>query len=154
MAGTPGNPNHDNKTGRFTSASGLNKSNSSLGQRGKARVKESISAVKAAAIGTAGVAAAGIGMALLQGVTRPVRVHATVMTNNAINAGLEHGARLAATHGPTIANAIKSGGSSLVNHVKNMKSAGALQHSSGKVQSSASAEYRIAPRPRMRHKGA
>lgn len=154
MAGTPGNPNHDPKTGRFASASGLNKSNSSLGQRGKARVKEHISAIGAVAAGAVGVAAAGIGMAALRGVTTPVSRHTANLTNAALKSGTEHVARLAATHGPTIANAIKSGGSSLVNHVKNMKSAGALQHSGGTLSRSSSSDFRISPRPRVRHKGA
>lgn len=126
--GKPGNPNHDPKTGRFASASGLNKSNSTITQRGKARVKEHISAAGAFAVGAAGAAAAGVGMALLQGVTRPVRVHSTILANKAIVTGLEHAERIAATHGPKIASAIKSKGSTLINHIKNMRSAGSVQH--------------------------
>lgn len=149
MAGTPGNPNHDPKTGRFASKSGLNRSNSTITQRGKARVKEHISAAGAFAAGAAGLAAAGVGAALLQGVTRPVRTHSSIIANKAINAGIGHAEKLVATQGPKIASAIKSGGSTLMNHVKNMKSAGAIQHST-----KASGNYRIAPnrhRPSKNH---
>jgi hypothetical protein len=133
-----GNPNHDPRTGKFTSASGLNRANSTLTQRGKARVKEHISAAKAFAAGAAGIAVAGVGAALLQGVTKPVRVHATVIANKAIMAGIGHAEHLVATHGPTIAKAIKSKGSTLISHVKNMKMAGSTQHQP------------IQPKPRIR----
>lgn len=151
MAGTPGNPNHDPKTGRFASASGLNKSNSTMGQRGKAKVKEHMSAAKAFAGAAAVAAVGGVGAAILQGVTKPVRAHSIILANKVINAGIDRTSQLVAAHGPSIANAIKQGGSSLVNHVKNMKSAGAAQH---KSIGSASSDYRISPRPRVRHKGA
>jgi len=128
MAGRPGNPNHDPKTGKFTSSSGLNRENSTITQRGKARVKEHISAAGAFAAGAAGVAVAGIGAALLQGVTRPIRVHATVMANKAIVAGIDRTERIVAAHGPKIAAAIHAKGSTLINHVKNMKVAGAAQN--------------------------
>ena len=130
-----GNPNHDPRTGKFTSSSGLNRANSTIGQRGKARVKEHISAAGAFAIGAAGVAVAGVGAAALQGVTRPVRVHATIIANKAITAGIEKTEQLVAKHGPTIARAIAAKGSSLVAHVKNMKIAGKSQHNVSSVSS-------------------
>ena len=123
-----GNPNHDPKSGRFTSASGLNKSNSTIGQRGKARVKEHVSAAKSFALGAAGVAVAGVGAALLQGISRPVRVHGTILANRAISAGVNKAEELVATHGPKIASAIAAKGSTMVAHIKNMKKAGSVQH--------------------------
>lgn len=132
-----GNPNHDSR-GRFASASGLNKANSTVVQRGKARVKEHISAGKAFAVGAVGVAAAGVGAALLQGVTRPVRVHSTILANKAIVAGISHAESLVATHGPKIASAIAAKGSTLLNHVKNMKMAGKAQHNVSSVSSKSS----------------
>lgn len=123
-----GNPYHDPKTGKFASASGLNRSNSTITQRGKARVKEHISAAKAFAAGAAGVAVAGVGAAILQGVTKPVRAHSMIIANKAINAGIDRAERLVAAHGPKIAAAIHAKGSTLINHVRNMKSAGAVQH--------------------------
>jgi hypothetical protein len=132
-----GNPNHDSK-GRFASASGLNKANSTITQRGKARVKEHISAGKAFAVGAVGVAAAGIGAAVLQGVTKPVRAHSMIIANKAINAGISKTESLVAAHGPTIAKAIQSKGSTLLNHVKNMKIAGKAQHNVSSVSSKSS----------------
>lgn len=161
MSGTPGNPNHDPKSGRFTSASGLNKSNSTIGQRGKARVKEHVSNAKAFVAGAAGVAAAGVGMALLQGVTRPVRLHATIAANRAINAGVSHAEAAVATYGPKIAKAVAAKGSTLLSHVKNMKIAGKTQHNVSSV-STRSSTYKSpsqlkaelssirAPKPRVR----
>lgn len=149
-----GNPNHDPKTGRFASKSGLNRSNSTITQRGKARVKEHISDAKAYAAAAAGIALAGIGAAALQGVTRPVRAHGSIIANKAINAGIHGTQQLVAKHGPKITKTIRSGGSSLVNHVKNMKMAGAIQHSNKSSISSVSSSYRIAPnrhRPSRNH---
>lgn len=123
MSGKPGNPNHDPKTGRFTSRSGLNRENSTNVQRGKAKVKESMSDAKAYALGAASLAVAGIGAALLQGITRPVRAHSSIIANKAINAGTRHAEQFVAQHGPKITAAIRAKGSTLANHVKNMKSA-------------------------------
>ena len=146
MAGTPGNPNHDPKTGRFASKSGLNKSNSTITQRGKARVQEHISAGKAFALGAAGVAVAGVGAAVLQGVTRPVRVHSQVLANKAIHAGISKTEQLVAHHGPKIAAAVAAKGSSILNHVKNMKNYGAFQHATG---NSNSVTNQVKPRVRV-----
>jgi hypothetical protein len=133
-----GNPNHDPRTGKFTSASGLNKANSTITQRGKARVKEHISGAKAFAIGAAAAGVGAVGAALLQGVTRPVRVHSTILANKAITAGIEKAEHLVATHGPTIAKAIATKGSSLAAHVKNMKIAGKSQHNVSSISSKTS----------------
>ena len=137
MAGKVGNPYKDPETGKFTSASGLNRDNSTIGQRGKARVKEHISAAKSFAIGAVSVAAAGVGMALLQGITRPVRTHSTIIANRAINAGIDRAERIVATQGPKIASAIKAKGSTIVSHVKSMKKAGAVQNSVNRAPSPA-----------------
>lgn len=148
------NPNHDPRTGKFTSGSGLNRANSSLGQRGKARIKEGISAAGAFAAGAAGVAVAGVGMALLQGVTRPVRTHSTIIANKAINAGIDHAEKIVAKHGPTIAKAVQTKGSAIVNHVRNMKLSIGSQHKPSIANRSASSNYRIAPnrhRPSRNH---
>jgi hypothetical protein len=136
--GTPGNPNHDPKTGRFASKSGLNKSNSTLTQRGKAKVKEHISAAGAFAVGAGAAVLGAVGAAALQGIARPVRVRGIMASNYAIQTAEHHAQRIVATHGPKIAEAIKSKGSTLINHVKNMRSAGAIQHQP------------IQPKPRVR----
>lgn len=149
MGGTVGNPNHDPKTGRFASSSGLNKSNSTVGQRGKARIKEHASDAKKFVAGAVGLAAAGVGYALLRGVTVPVQRAASKATSAGINKATAHAEYLVATHGPTIAAAVKRGGSSLVNHVKNMKSAGAIQHKAGGQIAKASAAAYRGPRVGM-----
>lgn len=128
-----GNPYHDPNTGRFTSPSGLNKNNSTMTQRGKAKVKEHISAAGAFALGAAAAGVGAVGAALLQGITRPVRVHSTILANRAITAGVEKAEQLAAQHGPKIASAIAAKGSSLAAHVKNMKLAGKSQHNVSSV---------------------
>jgi len=76
MAGTPGNPNHDPRSGRFTSASGLNRSNSTITQRGKAKVKENISAAGAFAVAAGAAVVGAAGAALLQGIKRQMAEHA------------------------------------------------------------------------------
>lgn len=130
-----GNPNHDARTGRFTSSSGLNKSNSTMGQRGKAKVKEHISAAKAAAIGTAAAVVGAAGAAVLQGISRPIRYKGAQLSHQLIAAAEVHAKHLVATHGPKIAKAVAAKGSTLVAHVKNMKLAGKSQHNVSSVSS-------------------
>lgn len=129
MAGTPGNPNHDPRSGRFTSASGLNRSNSTITQRGKAKVKENISAAGAFAVAAGAAVVGAAGAALLQGITRPIRARGHVLASHAIRAAEDKASQLVATHGPKIASAVAAKGSSLINHVRNMKVAGSAQHS-------------------------
>lgn len=122
------NPYHDPKTGKFASKSGLNKENSTLTQRGKAKVKEHISEAKAFAIAGAAAVAGAAGAALLQGITKPIRARGHVFMHHALNAAEAHAQKAVATYGPPIAAAVKAKGSDLLNHVKNMRSAGAVQH--------------------------
>lgn len=151
MSGQPGNPNHDARTGRFTSRSGLNKSNSTYGQRGKALVKEHSSDAKAYVAAAVGATAAAFGVAVLQGIAKPTRIHATHITNHIQKAAIAKGGEIAAAYGPKVSKALRQGTSSLINHVRNMKKAGAIQHTS---RASGTSDYRISPRPRVRHKGA
>lgn len=138
------NPYHDPKTGKFASKSGLNRDNSTLSQRGKAKVKEHISAGKAA-IGAAGIAVAGaVGAAILQGISRPIRYKGAEISHKAVHFAEKKANELIAAHGPRIAAAIHAKGSTLLNHVKNMKSAGATQHSSASSISSS-----VKPRVRV-----
>lgn len=138
MAGTPGNPNHDPKTGRFASSSGLNKSNSTIGQRGKAKVKEGFASLGTIAATAAGVAVGGVGAALLKGVTIPAQRAMHAYAQKGISTLTSHAERIAAAHGPKIISAIQAKGSTLVNHVKNMKIAGKTQHNVSSISSRSS----------------
>lgn len=152
MAGQPGNPYHDPKTGRFTSSSGLNRNNSTISQRGKARVKEGVSNLGSIAAGAAGAAAAGVGMALLRGVTIPTQRVAHAYAQKGIQVASAHAERLVATHGPKIASAIAAKGSTIINHVKNMKSAAKIQHTPAapKISKSVRVGPIGGPKPRVR----
>lgn len=155
-----GNPNHDAR-GRFASKSGLNKANSTVTQRGKAAVKEHISAGKAFAGAAVAAAAGAAGAALLQGISRPIRFKGAQLSHQAIAAAEAHATNLVARHGPSVAGAIKNAipfakhhapniakailgkGSTLTNHVANMKAAGAAQHSVSSVSSSVKPRVRV-----------
>lgn len=85
-----GNPNHDPKTGKFTSGSGLNTSNSTRKERAKANFKTAAKAAAAFGGALAIGAAAQIGKAAITGAARSLRREADIGMTSFVKSAAPH----------------------------------------------------------------
>lgn len=129
MAGRPGNPNHDPKTGKFTSSGGLNVVNSTRGQRIKGHIKTGLKIAGAFGATLAAAAATELGRAAIQGATRSIRHHSIVRTNRFIvNSAPAIEAKAASVTSDAI-DKVTTAGKTLGSHIQNMKNHLQEQHS-------------------------
>lgn len=107
MPGQPGNPNHDPRTGKFTSGSGHNVTNSTVGERVKGRFSTAKKVAIAGGLALAGVAIDHLVKAAISGVSAPIKAAAERRTVAVMN-----------KYGPKIEKAAAKGAKTAIGAIK------------------------------------